>query len=66
MKDSKYLFEGKTMRQARLDAGYRQEDVAENLGITIRQYHRWENDEVTLKPYQVKALDKMFSKPINA
>lgn len=56
----RYLFKGKTMKEAREAAGLTQALIAKNLGITIRQYCRWESGEIELKPYQLQTLNSMF------
>lgn len=58
---SRYLFNGKEMKEARESSGLTQAVVAGELGITLRQYCRWEAGEVTLKPYQLEALAELYS-----
>lgn len=60
MRVGRYLFKGKTMLEAREGAGLTQADMAKKLGLTIRQYCRWEYGEVDLKPYQLQALSDIF------
>lgn len=59
-KIGRYLFRGKSMAEAREAADLTQPDVAKSLGMTVRQYCRWEYGEVELKPYQLKALSELF------
>lgn len=60
MSVGRYLFRGRPMKEARELAGLTQDFMAKKLGITIRQYCRWEYGEVELKPYQLSAINNLF------
>lgn len=60
MTTGRYLFKGKTMKEAREAVGLSQAKVASILGITVRQYCRWEYGEAELKAYQIDALNNLF------
>lgn len=60
MSVGRYLFKGKTMKEAREAAGLTQASAAAALGLTLRQYCRWEYGEIDLKSYQIMALNSLF------
>jgi transcriptional regulator with XRE-family HTH domain len=51
---------GKKIVQLRKQKNWRQQDLAERLGVTTRQLIRWENDQVELSPKTVRKLADVF------
>jgi transcriptional regulator with XRE-family HTH domain len=52
---------GKIIKEARDQRGLTQEDIAKRLGISLRQYHKYENGEFPkYKTEMIKSLDAIL------
>ena len=58
---------GKIIKEARDRRGLTQEDIAKRLGISLRQYHKYENGEFPkYKTEMIKSLDAILGTEIYA
>lgn len=56
---------GKIIKEARDQRGLTQEDIAKRLGISLRQYHKYENGEFPkYKTEMIKSLDAILGTQI--
>lgn len=52
-----------TLKAARVNAGFTQEEVAEKLGVSARQIWIWEKSPGDIKQKYIKQLAEMYQYP---
>lgn len=53
---------GQNMVNARINAGLSQLELAEKVGVKVRQVQRWENETSKPSPNTLRKLDIIFDK----
>jgi transcriptional regulator with XRE-family HTH domain len=55
---------GERIRQARLDLGWTQEDLAQATGFHANSVVKWENGQVQPRPHYWKVISEQLGRPI--